>query len=1524
MALPLLGLLVGTGARMLAGAAVRGAAGTAVRGAAGAAVRGGGGALVRGGLGRGLGGAAARGGGRGLMGGLRRAALRGAGGALKRGAGGLLKGAAKGLLKKKDTEVKKVSTEKLLPGSKKDDGGGALVRKKSSAIVKQPTSAIQKVDEGQKSQPQPQEKSFGFDELIQELTAIKETLTKIKGVLRSNLANTLRDQRNQRTLLSKQKTSQKEAELEKKPEKKGGGKIKSAPKKELGFLDMIWNFISNVLLGSLINFAWNYIPQIIKMFSDISKGMSNTWQRLRIGIITLTTLFPKQIKFLAGLTVKIVGPPAKLIVKLLRKAGNIAGNLFKKAGGIVLNLIKGPLLNLVRRVGGEALEQGVKGVARGAARIAGKAAGAAGGAIASSGRLLNRLKIFSKVLKRVPVIGMLLGIGIDLAMGEPLDRAIIGAIGATLGTAIGGAIGQGLIPIPVVGAVVGGAVGGSIGDWAAKKFYEDMTGRVSAADKAAPIEKKYAAGRIGPGSRSSNLTARRNTAAQGKPPVASSKISPDVEAKAQKDIFKDEKSLERFKSLSSIFAGTPFVGQLLKLGIDIGMGAKVQKTQTDAAAQDLGFTIGRAMENDEFSVPGLNKRIIGPLSRNLTEWAKRKIFNEVKSREGLFPSIGESKRGDNGKGAPGGPGGPVDGGEVNIQGGDVDFWTLVAVASREDGDPQAWADVAQSVYNRLGSGAYSGKSIKDLITATWQYEPTWRYPKGPTKGNGTPNPEWFNIKDAASASAATGQSEDAMKKVAAALLDTNLQKNAKEFVQGRTDFTGYSKSDRKGQIQRKNGDNYFGWDWNYAGNKIASVPNFNATASASKKGGGGGGGNGNDPGLKDLNAGNKGKIFLHWNAATRNDPEGYTDRYHAVFTGDGKRYKNPTTPYSQFSTKEGHTAYRNTTGIGLAIAAMGGYDWSKNGPTNTQLNAMAKEAADIAKSWGYSKSMINVKNVMTHAEAGSGKDGLLPKGDNYGPTYWGGDGTKSDLHKLSKNDADGSGGDKIRNMIKSHMGGGVGNGGSIKKHKVPEFILGGGRILTSGMGMRDFALSPGMHMGVDIHGTTGEPLKAFSDGVVEGAGYEANGYGHWVSWVDDKGIGHFYGHMNKPAFVKKGQRVKKGTILGELGSTGRSSGPHLHWEAATKPSDTGRSKSAVLSRFNPLSKYGIDAPFGGTTRPDPKLASDTSREGQAPSEPGADSPGAPSTSPGLSAADLSYSIKGDPAKQSYISSLKGMGGGISVTSNGGGNKQLKPGKTYGFGDLNPHHSDEGVTRSYGEYRIGVPKDYGMGVLPNYMPSGPSGNVPLPVSGKVLLKEWDKTSGYGRTVVVKTNLGNMQFSHLSSFGGFNQGDQLSAGTILGKQGGSGNRGESDYEEHLHINAPKSGHEAFVNFITSGKPTTGSAGSPDTSNEGESANDGSGSSQPEKITPALSEADLSYSIKGDPAKQSYIDALKQRASYDQDNSSVVLMPLPPQQTQTPNSNISSKSSAAGYFVNGLNSNDIASSSVVQIMSSAFYKI
>ena len=143
------------------------------------------------------------------------------------------------------------------------------------------------------------------------------------------------------------------------------------------------------------------------------------------------------------------------------------------------------------------------------------------------------------------------------------------------------------------------------------------------------------------------------------------------------------------------------------------------------------------------------------------------------------------------------------------------FWTLAAVAGTEDGDPQGWADVAQSVYNRAKSGVYAGgeKDIRKLLLAKGQYEPTWKFPR-PGRKN-IPNKEWHSITDAQSAAHASGTSVAYMKRVAQALENKTLQKNAANFIGGRTDFMGGNERPRfdKGDVRRKKNmpNNFFGW-----------------------------------------------------------------------------------------------------------------------------------------------------------------------------------------------------------------------------------------------------------------------------------------------------------------------------------------------------------------------------------------------------------------------------------------------------------------------------------------------------------------------------------------------------------------------------------------------------------------------------------------------------------------------------------------------------------------------------------------
>lgn len=102
--------------------------------------------------------------------------------------------------------------------------------------------------------------------------------------------------------------------------------------------------------------------------------------------------------------------------------------------------------------------------------------------------------------------------------------------------------------------------------------------------------------------------------------------------------------------------------------------------------------------------------------------------------------------------------------------------------------------------------------------------------------------------------------------------------------------------------------------------------------------------------------------------------------------------------------------------------------------------------------------------------------------------------------------------------------------------------------LTSSFGVRSdpFHGSAAMHAGVDIPGPLGTPIYATADGVIGRAG-RVGGYGNLITVNHGKGIETRYGHLSK-ILVAANTRVRRGQLIGLMGSTGRSTGSHLHYE----------------------------------------------------------------------------------------------------------------------------------------------------------------------------------------------------------------------------------------------------------------------------------------------------------------------------------------------------------------------------------------
>jgi murein DD-endopeptidase MepM/ murein hydrolase activator NlpD len=127
-----------------------------------------------------------------------------------------------------------------------------------------------------------------------------------------------------------------------------------------------------------------------------------------------------------------------------------------------------------------------------------------------------------------------------------------------------------------------------------------------------------------------------------------------------------------------------------------------------------------------------------------------------------------------------------------------------------------------------------------------------------------------------------------------------------------------------------------------------------------------------------------------------------------------------------------------------------------------------------------------------------------------------------------------------------------------------------GARMSSGYGMRRHPVLgyDKMHKGVDFAAPTGTPIYAAGDGVVEKAA-RWGGYGNYVKIRHNSSLKTAYAHMHSIK-VKAGTRVKQGQIIGTVGTTGRSTGPHLHYE--------------VLMGGKQVDPRGVNVPVGEELR----------------------------------------------------------------------------------------------------------------------------------------------------------------------------------------------------------------------------------------------------------------------------------------------------------------------------------------------------
>ncbi|MFL6722397.1 MAG: M23 family metallopeptidase [Sphingomonas sp.] len=145
---------------------------------------------------------------------------------------------------------------------------------------------------------------------------------------------------------------------------------------------------------------------------------------------------------------------------------------------------------------------------------------------------------------------------------------------------------------------------------------------------------------------------------------------------------------------------------------------------------------------------------------------------------------------------------------------------------------------------------------------------------------------------------------------------------------------------------------------------------------------------------------------------------------------------------------------------------------------------------------------------------------------------------------------------------------------------------------TSGFGERvdPFGHGIGFHPGIDLAGTYGTPIYATADGTVIRAGWNNGGYGNLVEIDHGRGISTRYGHMSAIS-VHEGDHITRGQQIGRMGSTGHSTGNHLHYEVridgrAVNPMPFMKSTDYVLamqkrSGSAAMDQVGVGGPNGG-------------------------------------------------------------------------------------------------------------------------------------------------------------------------------------------------------------------------------------------------------------------------------------------------------------------------------------------------------
>ena len=663
-----------------------------------------------------------------------------------------------------------VNTQKFLPSSK----GGALA-KVNKKIINSSTS----ISLSEKS--------------VKDIGIIRVKVIEIDSILKGTLAAEKKKLNEAKKQESSKRREKIEEKLETKPKPKAeSGKIKMPSFPRMGFLDWVKNFIGNVILGYFAVRLVDHLPKIIPIVKFLGKATDfvlDVGGKLLDGLVTFIDWGYKAVDFSRGLIGKTFGDEALKNFDKLTSEFEKFMNLAIIVGMASADFGMDRLGRKLTGKGAErAAEKGAGTLARrGVGRVSTRAAARVGG----KGAAKLTAKIGSKVLKAVPFLGA--GLAIAEGIMRIKDGDYVGGL-LSFGSAIPVA-GWAFLALDVAREFMGGQeFDKSVGRaFSGKTGLTDKQVRQRTPHLSGPSFMGVAGGGITRGGKTQGGVRRTIKKQKYKRKIARTPEKTQFKSDIKSPLRKTGEELDKTKYFGPILALTtklqlkeePTVKDYQNVGI--GLNLLISKGIDDGQLKGglvPAFAEGGMVDGDFLSAVEKGVDIsswISTIFKKEFETNAQKtlrMIREMRMKEDKQKE--EKEKEEEYKNLEVGPGGVV-------TGGNADFWALVAIASLESGTPQGRADVAQSIYNRLASGIYGGKSIKELIVSGngRQYQPVERAVK-----------EFRAISDKESAINAImvanklnkQQAEKFINDTASAIQNPELQKSAAQFVGGRTDF----------------------------------------------------------------------------------------------------------------------------------------------------------------------------------------------------------------------------------------------------------------------------------------------------------------------------------------------------------------------------------------------------------------------------------------------------------------------------------------------------------------------------------------------------------------------------------------------------------------------------------------------------------------------------------------------------------------------------------------------------------------